>query len=101
MRLRPPSVAAAAVIPVDIALIAASNIVTPPPSSSIRYTFIVFSGKPPRTSQTPSAIRSGSAQSARRRALAWPLKAFVTRCSAVEPLGGSRPIWRAKVEPSV
>jgi hypothetical protein len=29
------------------------------------------------------------------------LKARVTRCSAVEPLGGSSPIWRAKVEPSV
>ena len=43
----------------------ASNIVTPPPSSSIRYTFI-DRGTPPRTRQTPSA--TGSAVGARELA---------------------------------
>ena len=70
-----------------------SNIVTPSPSS-IRYTFIVF-GMPPRTSHTPSAMRSGSDPWIQERARVRAFASLVRFCSAREPAGGSRPSWRA------
>ena len=70
-----------------------SNTVTPP-SSSIRYTFIVF-GMPPRTSHTPSAIRSGSDPWIHERARVRALASLVRLVSAREPAGGSTPSWRA------
>ena len=95
----PPSGAAAAVIALAIDGTPASNTVTPPPSSAIRYTFMVR-GKPPRTRQTPSATGSASVPASRRVARLLALNAPSSRVSAAEPCGGSIPIWRAKLIPS-
>ncbi len=72
----------------------ASNTVTPP-SSSIRYTFMVFTGKPPRTSHTPSAtwLTSGLKNGRSRRVRV--LNADAMRRSVVLSCAGSRPTARA------
>ena len=93
----PPSDAPAAATAPVMALIPASNSITPSPSR-IRYTFIVLLGKPPRTTQTPSA--TGSGPLARRRLTrVVRLNALAIRSSVVEPCGGSAPSWRASSAP--
>ena len=49
-----------------MSLIPASKSRTPSPSRT-KYTFMDFSGKPPRMTQTPSAIGSGSVAMSRAR----------------------------------
>src|SRR4051794_5476541 len=81
-------------MPLVIDLMPASKASTPSPSRT-RYTFIVFSGKPPRISQTPSATVSRSpVMRELRRVLA--LNALAMRSSALDPAPGSIPSWRAK-----
>src|SRR3954471_4072039 len=58
MRVNPPSARAANATDAVIASIPASKARTPAPSRT-KYTFMVLTGKPPRTTQTPSAIGSG------------------------------------------
>ena len=95
----PPSALAADAIAGPMPLMPASKTVTPPPSSSIRYTFIAR-GTPPRTRQTPSATGSAALPDSLRAALVFALKARRTAVSEPVPGSGSIPIWRAKPSPS-
>ena len=78
-----------------MSLMPASNTVTPP-SSAMKYTFIVLDGKPPRTTHTPSAIGSGPVPCTQFWTFVRRLAAFVSRVSADDPAAGSIPSWRAR-----
>ena len=81
-------------MPFVIALMPASKTVTWP-SSSIRYTFMTFCGKPPWTSHTPSAIWLKFGLKSVCSSLVRALNAPAMRCSILLSAGGRSPTARA------